>query len=251
MFRCACRAPSATPKARSSAAEPSRREPGSGRAAGPGHRRRPFRARPDAPLPRPRGSAGGDRRRWRDGSEARPAKPDPVAITLDVMMPGIDGWSVLRALKNDPATAEIPVIMLTMVSDRSLGFSLGASDYLAKPIDRKNLHRALSRYAFPEPGEVMVVEDDPADPRAAGAPARGARPRGAHRRRRPRGPRHAAGRAAGPDPARPDAAAHGRLRVPARPAGRRAVEGHPRPGRHRQGPHRPTNATSWRGTPNW
>ena len=84
----------------------------------------------------------------------------PVAITLDVMMPKIDGWSVLQALKADPMTADIPVIMLTMVSDKSLGFSLGASEYLTKPIDRDRLHQALERHAPREPARVLVVEDD-------------------------------------------------------------------------------------------
>ena len=89
---------------------------------------------------------------------ARDAKP--VAITLDVMMPKIDGWSVLEALKSDPATAGIPVIMLTMVSDKSLGFSLGASEYLTKPIDRDRLHQALERHAPRLSERILVVEDD-------------------------------------------------------------------------------------------
>ncbi len=84
----------------------------------------------------------------------------PVAITLDVMMPKIDGWSVLKALKAEPATADIPVIMLTMVSDKSLGFSLGASEYLTKPIDRDRLHQALQRHAPRESERILVVEDD-------------------------------------------------------------------------------------------
>ena len=84
----------------------------------------------------------------------------PVAITLDVMMPKIDGWSVLKALKADPETAEIPVIMLTMVSDKSLGFSLGASEYLTKPIDRDRLHQALERYAPHASEPILIVEDD-------------------------------------------------------------------------------------------
>jgi PAS domain S-box-containing protein len=84
----------------------------------------------------------------------------PVAITLDVMMPKIDGWSVLEALKADPVTADIPVIMLTMVSDKSLGFSLGASEYLTKPIDRERLHRALERHAPRATERILVVEDD-------------------------------------------------------------------------------------------
>jgi signal transduction histidine kinase/CheY-like chemotaxis protein len=68
---------------------------------------------------------------------ARELHPD--VITLDVMMPGVDGWSVLTALKADPETAEIPVIMLTIVDDRNLGYALGASEYLTKPINREQL----------------------------------------------------------------------------------------------------------------
>ncbi len=64
---------------------------------------------------------------------ARQLKPD--VITLDVMMPGMDGWAVLTALKADPATADIPVIMLTIVDDKQIGFALGAADYFTKPID--------------------------------------------------------------------------------------------------------------------
>ena len=63
----------------------------------------------------------------------------PRAITLDVMMPGMDGWAVLAALKADPDLADIPVVMLTIVDDRNLGFALGAADYLTKPIDRERL----------------------------------------------------------------------------------------------------------------
>jgi CheY-like chemotaxis protein len=87
----------------------------------------------------------------------------PAVITLDVMMPGLDGWSVLAALKADPATADIPVIMLTVADDRGLGFALGAADYLTKPLDWPRLAAALQRYrpagAAPE---ALVVEDDPA-----------------------------------------------------------------------------------------
>ena len=86
----------------------------------------------------------------------------PAAITLDVMMPAIDGWSVLRSLKADPRTADIPVIMLTMVSDKSLGFALGASEYLTKPIDRERLQTVLAKYTSKSGGPVLVIEDDDA-----------------------------------------------------------------------------------------
>ncbi|MDH3583152.1 MAG: response regulator, partial [Phycisphaerae bacterium] len=85
----------------------------------------------------------------------------PAAITLDVMMPSMDGWAVLSQLKAAPELADIPVIMLTMVEDKDLGYALGASDYLSKPVDRDRLLSALSRFATgPQPGRVLVVEDD-------------------------------------------------------------------------------------------
>ncbi len=85
----------------------------------------------------------------------------PDAITLDVVMPKMDGWAVLTALKDDPELAEIPVIMLTIVENRNLGFSLGAADYLAKPINKEKLIGILERHCPTESrATVMVVEDD-------------------------------------------------------------------------------------------
>jgi CheY-like chemotaxis protein len=83
----------------------------------------------------------------------------PHVITLDVLMPGMDGWSVLRELKADPKLATIPVIMITMADDRSMGYALGASDYLTKPIDRERLAASVQRYRVGE-HSVLVVEDD-------------------------------------------------------------------------------------------
>ncbi len=85
----------------------------------------------------------------------------PSVITLDVMMPGMDGWAVLTALKADPATANIPVIMLTIVDDRNIGFSLGAADFFTKPIDWHRLSEALRKYRKASDGQtVLIVEDD-------------------------------------------------------------------------------------------
>ncbi|HWE49506.1 MAG TPA: response regulator [Bryobacteraceae bacterium] len=84
----------------------------------------------------------------------------PQIITLDVMMPGMDGWAVLAALKSDPFLAEIPVIMLTIADDKNLGYSLGAADYLTKPIDRERLASVLLRYRRDSGNTVLVVEDD-------------------------------------------------------------------------------------------
>ncbi len=87
---------------------------------------------------------------------AHSAHPD--AITLDVIMPGMDGWSVLTALKSDPETADTPVILLTITDNRSMGFALGAADYLTKPIERERLLEVLRRYRrYPY---ILVVEDD-------------------------------------------------------------------------------------------
>jgi CheY-like chemotaxis protein len=72
---------------------------------------------------------------------ARQIHPD--VITLDVMMPDLDGWSVLTLLKSDAELAEIPIIMVTIVDDRSTGYALGASDYLVKPVDRERLITAI------------------------------------------------------------------------------------------------------------
>jgi signal transduction histidine kinase/CheY-like chemotaxis protein len=85
----------------------------------------------------------------------------PAAITLDALMPGMDGWTVLAALKADPETAEIPVVMLSILDNQDLGFALGAADYLTKPIDSERLARVLIKYAgHTTPGRVLIVEDD-------------------------------------------------------------------------------------------
>jgi signal transduction histidine kinase/CheY-like chemotaxis protein len=98
-----------------------------------------------------------------DGKEglqlAKVERPD--AITLDVLMPGMDGWAVLTALKADPALAEIPVIMLTIIDEKQVGYTLGATEYLTKPIDWKRLTAVLKRYKrMDAPSRVLVVEDD-------------------------------------------------------------------------------------------
>ncbi len=90
---------------------------------------------------------------------ARELHPD--IITLDVMMPGMDGWAVLSALKADSELADIPVVMLTIVDNKNLGYALGAADYLTKPIQRDRLLAILEKYCPPsEFAKVLVVEDD-------------------------------------------------------------------------------------------
>ena len=84
----------------------------------------------------------------------------PAAITLDIVMPQKDGWQVLHELKSDTETRDIPVIMLSIVDQKDLGYRLGAADYLIKPFDRETIVHALLRHA-PIRGRVLVVDDDP------------------------------------------------------------------------------------------
>ncbi|MEL6814703.1 MAG: response regulator [Cyanobacteria bacterium J06598_3] len=104
----------------------------------------------------------------------------PDVILLDVMMPEMDGWSVLRALKLDPQLTNIPVLMMTITDDKKLGYTLGASDYLLKPVSSEHLVSVLQKYRSPRGARgatealadangsdktswVMLVEDNPAN----------------------------------------------------------------------------------------
>ncbi len=84
----------------------------------------------------------------------------PKAILLDVTMPGLDGWSVLSALKADPDRADIPVIMVTFVDERGLAASLGAADYVMKPVKWESFRQVMERFRRAD-GAVLVVDDDP------------------------------------------------------------------------------------------
>ena len=87
----------------------------------------------------------------------------PCAITLDVLMPTMDGWAVLTALKSDPEVADIPVVMVTITSDKTLAYALGASDFLTKPIERERLLSVLKRFDYDcrlVPCKALVVDDD-------------------------------------------------------------------------------------------
>ncbi|HWA87902.1 MAG TPA: response regulator [Opitutus sp.] len=89
----------------------------------------------------------------------------PRLITLDVMMPSMDGWSVLAALKADGGTHDIPVVMVSIVDDKQLGFALGAADYLTKPVDRDRLATILGRLAPHAADRLALVVDDLPDNR--------------------------------------------------------------------------------------
>ena len=85
----------------------------------------------------------------------------PAVITLDVLMPGMDGWAVLTALKADPALSEIPVVMLTIMDEKQMGYALGAAEYLNKPIDWDRFAAILEKYECARPPcPLLVVEDD-------------------------------------------------------------------------------------------
>jgi signal transduction histidine kinase/CheY-like chemotaxis protein len=89
---------------------------------------------------------------------AREVKPD--VITLDIAMPVMDGWSVLSALKNDPDLRETPVVILTMTDNKNLGYALGATEYLMKPIDRERMAAVLRKYSRVGHDPILVVDDD-------------------------------------------------------------------------------------------
>ena len=86
----------------------------------------------------------------------------PDVITLDVLMPEIDGWAVLAELKADPDLCEIPIVMVTLVDDRNLGYALGVSDYLTKPIDHARLSAILKKYRRDRSRQPVLVVDDEA-----------------------------------------------------------------------------------------
>jgi len=100
----------------------------------------------------------------RDGNEGLKMAADlsPDLITLDVMMPGMDGWTVLRKIKADKNLKDIPVLMVSMIGDRGMSYELGAVDSIQKPVDRKKLRGFVEKYAKGKNNSVLIVEDDPA-----------------------------------------------------------------------------------------
>ena len=85
----------------------------------------------------------------------------PSAIILDIVMPGIDGWAVLAALKTDAETIDIPIIMATMLDEKERGYRLGADDYVTKPFGRDRLTEIIHKHVGGRPSaRLLVVEDD-------------------------------------------------------------------------------------------
>ncbi len=90
---------------------------------------------------------------------ARELKPD--AITLDILMPEMDGWSVLRTLKADPEVSNIPVIMASILDEKNKGFSLGAADFLSKPIQKEYLMKSIRNLIGDKENlKICIIEDD-------------------------------------------------------------------------------------------
>ena len=88
----------------------------------------------------------------------------PYAITLDVIMPGKDGWQIIQELKSDPETRDIPIIVCSIMSEADKGLSMGIADYLMKPVTEQDLLDALSRLEYPaNGGHILVVDDNPDD----------------------------------------------------------------------------------------
>ncbi|MBV8077138.1 MAG: response regulator [Planctomycetaceae bacterium] len=86
----------------------------------------------------------------------------PSAIILDIVMPGIDGWAVLAALKTDAETIDIPIIMASMLDEKERGYRLGADDYVTKPFGRDRLTEIIRKHVGGRPSaRLLVVEDDP------------------------------------------------------------------------------------------
>jgi len=84
----------------------------------------------------------------------------PAAVTLDIMMPDVDGWTVLAAIKGDPELAGIPVVLMSIVDQKNRGYALGAADYLVKPVDRAKLVETLRNICGATAGRVLLVDDD-------------------------------------------------------------------------------------------
>ena len=84
----------------------------------------------------------------------------PAAVTLDIMMPDLDGWTVLAAIKGDPELAGIPVVLMSIVDQKNRGYALGAADYLVKPVDRTKLVETLTSICGSTAGRALLVDDD-------------------------------------------------------------------------------------------
>jgi CheY-like chemotaxis protein len=95
-----------------------------------------------------------------DEALALAKQEQPDLITLDVMLPDMDGFELLETLKSDPITQDIPVVIVSVIQDREEGLRLGAVDYVSKPIDDQKLLAAVRKALLGDGGSVLVVDDD-------------------------------------------------------------------------------------------
>jgi CheY-like chemotaxis protein len=84
----------------------------------------------------------------------------PAAVTLDILMPDLDGWTVLAAIKGDPALSDTPVVLMSIIEQKNRGYALGAADYLVKPVDRAKLVETLTSICGSAAGRALLVDDD-------------------------------------------------------------------------------------------
>ena len=143
-----------------------------------GHRRRPRVARPDDGVPR-----RARRRRWciaRDGQEGLELirALGPAAVVLDIRLPGLDGWEVLARVREDEATRAVPVIIVSILDEKSRGLTLGAADYLVKPVGREELVGALRRVGAVHSGSLAARNGRGSDPTRGRPDAGSSHPRG-------------------------------------------------------------------------
>ena len=160
-----------------------RRHPAGRRDAADRRGRSALRARPGRPGAR-QGLQGAGRHARRRGARARASEYQPTAVSLDVFLPDMLGWTVLSQLKQDPATRHIPVQIVTLDEDRQHGLARGAFSFVTKPTTTEGLEAALARikdFAAPRRKRLLVVEDNAAEQLSI---TRAARPR-RHRDRRP------------------------------------------------------------------
>jgi CheY-like chemotaxis protein len=103
--------------------------------------------------------SGNDGERRPRGVAAR-ARIASSCLTLDIMMPDLDGWTVLAAIKGDPELADIPVVLVSIVDEKTRGYALGATEYMVKPVDRARLSGVLRKICGAIGRRVLLVDDD-------------------------------------------------------------------------------------------
>lgn len=104
----------------------------------------------------------------RDGAEGveKIRRLAPAAVVLDILLPKLDGWAFLSQVKADPATRDVPIVIVSIIDQKGKGFALGAADYLIKPVQKEALLRTLSAFSLTvraqtAPVKILAIDDDP------------------------------------------------------------------------------------------